>query len=328
MSRMPDIEHEVRTLLAGHATEEDRLSPRMGVLTCPHFGPWVDAIAAVPDNVDGLASFVVLGGSEPSDTIGAAIAALGLSHLPTGWIEILRWAGRNQAPIDFVASAVGALYGVIEQRLSGEAISFPVDAQALAYLVEGTMAFETEFIEADNHNYVPMGQPESWWPAYLSIIDASCSASDLRKVSAVFGGICVTETLSTRTPTERLRDIYYTRGWSTTASANANLPTDLVNQEMENNWNLLFHPKAELDRSWRIIEAALESHEFEELGFVMLEFQNMRDGNWFELSGFATRSPQAVWLMERMRQWVFANVEDEDEVEEALELLGIDSEAM
>jgi hypothetical protein len=322
MSSLADIEAASQEFASGHSFDQDVWSTSMGMHLCPHFGPWITDLA--PVNSEEWSAFSALTPGMPSNSATAALASLQMAELPPGWMQSLTWALKTAPASEFVGIAIGALYGLVAQRLYESPPTQASDVRALVYLVEGTVEFEYAYIEAiDSINYVPMGNVEVWWRDYLSTVDATLTDADLRQVSQARGGACETEMLSSLTPGDRLVELYKGSGVSSTLAANPNLPADLVNEQMKDDWSLLFHPNADRDRSWEIIQGVLEDGEYEDLANSTMEFGNMRDDNWYAWSGFGTASPQAQWLKDRMRQWIEENMDDDDEREEALEMLGV-----
>jgi len=326
MSKLLDIEQAVNAFVGDHDFATDTYSPRLGVHLCPHLGPWVEGLVATGAEEDEIQAFAALIDQSTSSLAATALQGLNKAELPPGWAPMLTWAVKTAPAGDFVHISIGALYGLIEQRLYGSART---GAAAFVYLVEGTAAFEYAYIDAtESINYVPLGSVETWWRDYMNVVDSSFTYRELREISDALGGVCETEILSSLTPSGRLSEIYGAGSFSSVAAANPNLPADLVNEQMEGDWQLLFHPNADRDRSWVIVQRILEDGDYEDLASNMIEFGDMKDHGWYDLSGFGTTSPQAQWLRARMGQWLLANIEDEDELEEALELLGIDTEAL
>jgi len=326
MSRLPDIEQAVSGFVAAHDFDSDTYSPHLGLYLCPHLGPWVEGLVATSAQADEIQAFAALIDQRTSSLATTALLGLTKAELPPGWAPTLTWAVKTAPAGDFVHISIGALYGLIEQRLYGSART---GAAALVHLVEGTAAFEYAYIDAtESINYVPLGNVETWWRDYMNVVDSSFTYRELREISDALGGVCETEVLSSLTPGDRLAEIYTAGSFSCVAAANPNLPADLVNEQMEGDWQLLFHPNADRDRSWAIVQRILEDGDYEDLASNMIEFGDMKDHGWYDLSGFGTTSPQAQWLRARMGQWLTTNVDDEDELEEALEFLGIDTEGL
>lgn len=87
---------------------------------------------------------------------------------------------------------------------------------------------------------------------------------------------------------------------------------------------LLFHPNAEPEKSWVIIQQALESGRGWWLDEYIGEFHSMRDNNWTQFAGFGIDGPHALLLRRRIATWCEENIEDEDERLELLHSIGID----
>lgn len=324
LSQLPDIQQAINEFTAQHDRDQDSISEG-GFLICPHYGPWIASLGLSTEDIQELTAYSVLQASKaPNEGVDISLAALlDRAELPPGWREAYSWAFIPPVNTDFLFIMKSALYGEIERRLFQTPPQATQDALALAHLVEAATELESVWINLANAgNYLPMGHVEDWWPQYMSMIDSCLSSSDLAALSETAGSVSETEALSALTPPERLASIY--GGWSTVASANPRLPADLVNRELESDWNLLFHPNADRETAWSLIQEILESGDYEELGFCMREFDQMRDGNWFEFSRFAVDSPQATWLKTKILEWCNNNLDDEDERDEALELMGIE----
>lgn len=322
MSQLPNIQTTINDFTTGHDRSQDSVSSG-GWSVCPHYGEWVEGLDLSADESAALTAFSVLQAEGDSNDERYINALLEHAELPQGWREAYLWGSNPPVNEEFVYIVKSALYGEIDRRLFHTPPQTTQEALALAYLVEGTTGLEAAWINrADAYNYVPMGHLENWWPQYMSIIDSNLAPSDLAALSETAGSATETEALSSVTPPERLAALY--ARWSTVVAANPRLPADLVNQELENDWRLLFHPNADRERSWSVIQQILEDGDHEDLGSCMTAFWDMKDGNWFEFSRFAVDSPQAIWLKTRILEWCNDNIDDEDEREEALELMGVE----
>lgn len=323
LSQLPDIQQAIHEFTARHDGSQDPDS-RVGFSICSHYGPWIDSLGFSTQAIQELTAYSVLQSSKaPNEGVDIA-ALLDRADLPPGWKEAYSWALIPPVNTDFLYIMKSALYGEIERRLFQAPPQTTQGALALAYLVEAAFALEGVWIDLANAgNYLPMGDVEDWWPQYILIINAHLSASDLAGLSEAIGGVSETESLSSVTPPERLAALYSRAG--SVVEANPRLPAELVNKALEKDWNLLFHPNADREKAWSVIQGILEGGDYEELGFCMIEFDQMRDSNWFEFSRFAVDSPQALWLKTKILQWCNDNIDDEDEKEEALDLMGIEA---
>jgi len=326
-AKFSGLDQAVANFVSDHDFANDPRSQRLGTGLCPHLGPWITDVTATISSAEQFAELASRIQDEPSDPAKASLVALHRADLPAGWAEVLTWAVKADPAGEFVLIAIGALYGLVEERLYGSDTSSPSDVKSLVYLVEGVAGFEYAYIEASNsQNYIPLGDADIWWPDYMSVVNTSLTHADLREISDTLGDACDTEMLSILTPGDRLAELSSTYPHSSVVAANANLPSNIVNERMKDDWALLFHPNANKDRSWEIIQGILSDGSYEDLGYYMYEFSNLRDDNWFALSGFASTSPQALWLKERMKQWIEANIDDEYEQAEMFEMLGIGEE--
>ncbi len=321
MSRIPDIQKVITDFTNSHDSSQDPDSS-VGLSVCPHYGEWVAGLDLSADDSAALTAFSALQAEQNSGYERHTSALLDLADLPAGWREAYLWGSNRPVNEEFVYIVKRALYGEVERRLFHNTPKTPREALALAYLVEATTGLEAAWINRNNRqNYLPMGHLEDWWPQYMSIIDSLLSAGDLAALSEIAGSTTETEALSTVTPPERLAALY---AQSTVAAANPRLPADLVNEELENDWRLLFHPNAERGKSWSVIQQIIEDGDYEDLGSCMIEFNDTKDYDWFEFSRFAVDSPQAIWLKTKILDWCNDNLDDEGEREEALELMGIE----
>lgn len=323
MNQLPDIQKLVKDFADRHDYSQNVWSEEMGMYLCPHVGVWIDDLLTGGWDTEALMAFAAINDVQLPELTRIALISLRAAELPKGWWELLSWAVRDDPSGKFIQMAIDALYLQVENRIFRKMISHDTSAKALAHLVEGTVAFEYAYIEAtDSINYVPMGHVDKWWPQYMSIIDSLLDPTDLRLVSDSVGGISDTEACSSIPSADRLREIYETNGGHSAVVANPKLPADLVNANLDD-CSLLFHPNADREQSWLVIQGILQNYSYEELIHYTSEWSNMRDDNWFQLSGFGTTSPQAIWLKRKISNWCDENISDNDEREEMLEMLGI-----
>jgi len=71
-----------------------------------------------------------------------------------------------------------------------------------------------------------------------------------------------------------------------------------------------------------VIRATLVEDDGEDLAIAMQKFDNMRDDGWMAFAGFSTKGPHVELLRVRIRNWITANL-DEDEAVELLILIGM-----
>ena len=317
MTQLPDIQKVINEFTTQHDRDQDSISEG-GFLICPHYGPWIASLNLSEQEIQELTAFSALQAEqEPSDD--SYISSL-LDHadLPQGWKEAYLCGLVTPVNEKFLFIVKSALYGDIDRRLFHNPPQTAQEALALAYLVEATTGLEAAWINrADAHNYIPMGDLRKWWPLYISTIDGLLSPQHLRQLSEVAQFSTETEALSLVTPPQRLSEIYGH------AVANPNLPYDFVNSNLDKDYELLFHPNADRERAWEIIQSLLADGDFGDLTNLFAEFHNMRDDNWFQFSGFATDSPQATWIRSRIRKWCEEQIEDDDERADVLEELGL-----
>ena len=322
MSQLPDTPKAINDFTAGHDRSQDSISEG-GFCVCPHFGAWIAGLDLSADDSATLTAFSVLQAERESGDERYISALLDHAALPQGWKEAYLWGSIAPVNEEFLYIVKSALYGEVERRLFHTPPQTPQDVLALAYLVEATTGLEAAWINRTNSiNYIPMGHLEEWWPKYMSIVNSTLTPSDLAALSETAGSVTESEALSSVIQPERLAELY--SSWSTVAAANPRLPADLVNRKLETDWNLLFHPNADREKAWSVIQGILEDGDYEDLGSCMSEFWDMKDGNWFEFSRFAVDSPQALWLKARILEWCNENMDDEDEKEEALDFMGIE----
>lgn len=301
---------------SGHDWSGDA-STAIGASSCPHFGPWADAVMAEA----GLA--VPPPWHEPDGQLETVIGLLKHANVPDSWAYAIGAISECVDRGQVLWAASHALYGEVAKRLSLPETSRE-SAIALAYLVEATTLFESWVGNTMNaYNYIPMGFAPGWWPDYIDRIDKWVMAADLLEISKVAGGVSETESFSSLPSAERLKEIYALSP-SAGVKENPSLPRELVNSEMETDFDLLFHPNADPEKSWVIISRLLESGDGEDLADSMREFDNMRDDGWTGFAGFAVDGPHAELLRGRIAAWADDNVEDDDEREEFLETLGFE----
>lgn len=321
MERVLNARQEYDRFVEGHFSEAD-VYTSMGTYSCPHFGPWAQSLVGEDGLTDEQRAAVHLQGHQVTDRTAQVLALLRQAGIPVAWVDTVELVAGPEEDHN-LRKAVFALYGEIGRRLQEPSFT-QESARELAFLVEGTLALEA--LTMDGGNYVPMGDVTMWWPLYMSQVTAHLTAQDLRELSEVAGGASDTETLSPTTPPERLAEIYTRGGWSA-PSANPSLPADVVNAHLEDNWDLLFHPNADVEASWLVLRGILENGEAEDfMGGSAREFENMRDDNWVMFADFYRRGPHSSVLRGRMKTWLVENVEDDDEREELLEELELDQE--
>lgn len=242
------------------------------------------------------------------------------ADVPANWAPAIRALSVTPDHNDVAFAAVGALYGVAGDRLSAPTNSRE-EVLPILYVVEAATELEAWAIrDSDSYNTIPMGRVDQWWPYYLRAIDEFATPEDLEELSSVAGFVTETEGLSSLTPPARLVEIC---GKSAgIAAANPNLPAEYVNEHLDN-WDLLFHPNADPEKSWEVIHATLEAGDGEDLAMAIQEFDNMRDDGWVAFAGFSTNGPHAELLRGRIRDWITENL-DEDEAEELLSFIGMD----
>jgi len=301
---------------AGHDIEED-VPTVLGIEKCLHFDVWVKELSISDDLGEQADTYIRGTGRTVDPTVEQCTRLLEKSEVPADWALAIRALSVAPDHRDVSFAAVGALYGVAGDRLSAPTNSRE-EVLPIMYLVEAAMALEAWAIrDSDSYNYVPMGNVEHWWPYYLRAIDEFATPEDLAELSSVAGGVTETEGLSSVTSPARLVEIC---GKSAgIAEANPNLPAEYVNEHL---WDLLFHPNADPEKSWEVIRATLEEDDGEDLAIAMQEFDNMRDDGWMAFAGFSTKGPHAELLRGRIRDWITANL-DEDEAEELLILIGM-----
>lgn len=316
-----DIENACADFARGHNSEEHEESV-VGVQVCRHFGAWVDQLSQNGNLAVDVPAYL----TDKSATVDPAIAEvsrlLARANVPASWPLVIEALSVSTERREVIFAAVDALYGVVSDRLRVPTNSRE-DVLPIMYVVEAVMALEAWAIQdADANNYVPMGDTKYWWPYYITAMDEFVTVEDLAELSRTAGRITETEGLSSVTPPERLVEICEQSFGI--AQANPNLPADYVNAHLAQ-WELLFHPNADPEKSWAEIEQALAAGEGEDLANVMIEFNDMKDDGWVAFAGFATNGPHAELLRSRMREWCENNLED-DEKEEMLSILNLDDD--
>lgn len=324
MTQLDDINAACLTFSQSHDRDADPFTG-LGLYRCVHFGPWAESLLPEGRLSDVQRAKLALDSDGPDRQILACLRLLESSNVPQSWIGAIEAisACEGGARIAVTWAAVEALYGDIADRLSLP-LSRHEDAVALGHLVEATTYLENWVTTTDTSafNYRPMGDVNAWWQDYLDRIDAWVTPNDLHVLSEQAGGATETEALSSITPPERLAEIYRTSQFAVVA--NPRLPASTVNESMADDWDLLFHPNADPERSWTIIRQELEDGNGEDLAdHVSREFMDMRDDSWAIWSGFTIDGPHAALLRRRIAAWCRENIEDEDDRDELLEEFGI-----
>ena len=310
--------------MKSHDAAGDQYSRKLGLTVCPHFTNWIASLPPMSpvEETDLLSSFATL---EPHVTVNVGKVAIGhllRTDVPRDWSAVISTAMAMGARHEFMDVAVAALYAEVERCIYLAPPKTSGRVLALAHMVEAAIALEYWFMgDIESSNYIPMGHVESWWPDYINLIDSYLTSDQLRDLSGVNGTYASeTECLSSITTTDRLMELYGSN--PIVCAANSNLPAHFVREKMEHDDYLIFHPNADPDLAWGAVELMLNDGSFEDLGSIMGEFDNMRDESWFQLSGFAYNSPQADAIRAKIQQWCEDNIEDRDDLEEALEYLG------
>jgi hypothetical protein len=319
-----DIDASCQAFAQSHDGNVDTDSG-LGIDGCHHFSPWAESLLPTGRLTDEDRAYLALTSSSPDPQILKCLRLLEASDIPAVWIGAIEAMSTcvGRAPVAW--AAVQALYGEVAQRMRSPLADREVEI-ALAHLVEATTLLEGWVVRVtESYNYVPMGFVQGWWPDYLERVNASMTPEDLRALSETAGGVSETEAMSAVTPPERLAEIYQLSR-TIGASANPRLPAATVNESMAGDWDLLFHPNADPERSWTIIQQALENGDGEWLSEHMGTFHSMRDNNWATWAEFAIDGPHAALLRGRIAAWCEENLEDEDERFELMDTLGIDFE--
>lgn len=324
MAGLVDVDDACTAFARTHDWNQD-VPTFMGVDACPHFGPWAEALLPANGLTDENRALSKHRDAQPDAHVTRVLVLLEGADVPPAWTGALgALTGCNERqPVAW--AAVHALYGVIADRLSAP-LEAREDAVSLAHLVEATTLYEAWVIkDTESYNYVPMGTVAVWWQTYLEHIDEWVTADDLQALSEVAGGVSETESMSSVTPPARLTELYAASP-SSGVAANSRLPGPTVNASMSSDWNLLFHPNADPEVSWAIIRQALEDGEGEDLASCMQPFDNMRDDSWAAWAEFAVDGPHADLLRGRIAGWCADNMDDGDERDELLDMLGIEAE--
>jgi hypothetical protein len=285
--------------LRNHSADDDEWSDVVG-LPCHHFAAF---LAALPvDDGTHTPAQAELGVLSP---LSQFLAHSGLSE---SWIvsfSLVEW-GENLRVARW--SYLRALYGVVESRLLTKSDSC-VAALELANLVETVVGLELDLVkESEAFHYAPRW--DLWWKQYMEMIDACLTAPDLESLSSRSGYPTYTESMSSVTKPARLAELHrLAPDADTGVAANASLPADVVNQAVEHDTRLLFHPNVEPSRSWTIIESLLNSGE-DPLDLVA-SFDNFRDDTWVEFAAFHTHGPLAEELRAKIADWCRENELDD-----------------
>ena len=314
-----EIWETIQDFITRHDGTHDAVSPG-GFSTCSHFGPWIAGFDNPSVDFANTSDQETANSKEDQNSIQNIGHLLEHADLPDGWAAACSWSLNPTVSTDFQRIITCALYGEIDSRVFTNPPRTVQEALALTYLVEATVWQEAAWM-APAGNYIPMGDVHQWWPRYMSIVDRFLTRQDLQQLSETAGGCTYTESMSSLTPPDRLIEIYQEFAPTFGVTANQHLPSEFVNENMETDVDLLFHPNADPDHAWEIVQALLEDREIDDLMNAIYEFDNMREGNWFHFSGFATHSPQAAAMHQRIRQWCSDNIEDDDERSELLEEL-------
>lgn len=319
MSNHTDFEAACVAFAAGHDIDQD-VPTVLGIENCPHFDAWVEGLTATGALGEQSEAYIKGTGRTVDPAVEQCARLLEKSDAPGDWAPAIRALSVAPDHRDVSFAAVGAIYGLAADRLSKPTNSRE-EVLPIMYAVEAAMALEAWAIQdSESYNYVPMGDVQYWWPYYLGAMDEYATAEDLAELSAVAGRVTETEGLSSLTSPARLVEICgLTLG---IAEANPNLPAEHVNGHLDD-WDLLFHPNADPEKSWEVIRATLEAGNGEDLAMAINEFDNMRDDGWVAFAGFSTNGPHAALLRGRIQEWCSENL-DEDEAEELLSLIGLD----
>ena len=296
--------------------------PHMRMEGCSHFQDFVTACMSLFQSSDSLAAFVALESHDLDRQALEAIALLSEAGLPDGWIPAIKVVMMQPCEVRVPpAPLVSVLYAELERRIFESPPDTREGAIQLAFLAEGATGIDYWYREKINYiHYVPTPNIEMWWPPYQALVDAYASGEDLGRVSSLNGGGSDTEALSSVTAPERLIELYQT--WNASAvAANSNLPREFVHEEMVNDVNLIFHPNADIDQAWSMLQEVLERDPWE-LDGVTREFDDMLNDDWFHMSRFAVDSNQAVALRQRAADWCQLNLEDQSERDAVMDLLG------
>jgi hypothetical protein len=294
----------------------------MRVEGCLHFQDFVTACMSHFHSSDSLAAFVALQSQELDRQALEAIALLSEAGLPDGWIPAIKVVMMQPFEVTLPpVPLVSVLYVELERRIFGSPPQTREGAIQLAFLAAGATGLDywywdkTDWIHA-----IPTPNIDLWWPRCQALVDAYVSAEDLRRVSTLNGGGSDVEALSAVTAPGRLVELYQT--WSGSAvAANPNLPREFVHEEMVNDVNLIFHPSADIERAWSVLEEILMRDPWVLEG-ISREFEDMLNDDWFQMSRFAVDSDQAVALKQRAAGWSQLNIEDEVERRSVMDLLG------
>lgn len=165
-----------------------------------------------------------------------------------------------------------------------------------------------------------------WIHSYLRVINDYGTAEDLRALTRVTGDrLCITEAWSVHPdPSEVVAVQPDTAG--TYYSVAPNLPAEFVNRHLADNGDLLFHPNADVDLSWAVLEVVLR--EDPELAVeLMSAFNNIREDGWPKVLGYAISGPLAEPMRQRISQWCDEDRDDRIQIlEEILSEAGLGGE--
>lgn len=308
------------SVLAEHDWREDG-ETALGTFSCKHWGSWADDFRTL--------DLVALGSAaawEVNPLLTTALALLASAEVPESWKELaealpgLEPTAQSQG----VRSLRAALNGHFAELLIRDQHD-QLTAKSLAYTFEAMNFLDDWVTSVDNDfNYIPQWGIQNWINSYLRVINLHSTLDDLRTLSRVTGDrMCITEAWSVHPdPSDVVAVQPDTDG--TYYSVAPNLPAEFVNRRLAENSHLLFHPNADLDLSWAVLEVVLR--EDPDLALeLMSAFQNIRDDGWPKVLGYAISGPLAEPLRQRISEWCDEDPDNRmDILEEILAEAGLD----
>ena len=307
---------------AAHVTLVDPFT-NIDQYECEHFNPWVSEFpwpGGLPSDASLksiTASFTA--GSSDQSALRLLLRSCLSKSMVVGMFAVLTLP----EGADFAAarrSAFGACFREIHPRLeAGEQSRESV--LALCYLLEGTLFFGDALIDREEIHGPAHGGLAVWGPPIIEMANEYLVPEDLAELDAVASGSMLAA-MCPRTDPDTLRSMY-AGSMSNAVSNNPSLPQDVVHSGLSSpdpDFNLLFHPHADPEQSWGIIEGLLDNDDWESLEEACRDWESVSENGVVGFSRFQSVGPHAWLLRRRIRDWCQENPESGDEVLEMLDI--------
>lgn len=308
--------------LAEHDWSEDS-DTVLGTVSCKHWASWADDFFDLDLIAESSAAE-----REVGPLLATAQALLTSAGVPESWQRLAEGLPGLEATVrsQGVRSLRSALNGHFAELLTRDEHDRSI-AKSLAYTFESTNFLDDWLVTVDNdHNYIPQWGIERWIDPYFRVINTHSTPDDLRALSRVTGDrMCITEAWSVHPDPSEVVAVQPDAA-GTYYSVAPNLPAEFVNSHLAENGDLLFHPNADVELSWAVLEEVLRD-EPDVAVDLMSAFSNLRDDGWPRLLGYAINGPLAEPLRQRISEWCDEDPDDRLPIlEEILEEAGLDAE--